>query len=75
MFQLLLHTAVKYRLSPEELPDRLCIILDMEFDRCVDNGAQANLDRARAHFAQYGYPLHPLMMDVLSNPRHAAITA
>ena len=60
VFNLLLKTAVKYNLplnSKEELPKRLYIISDMEFDECVENSGATNFENARRKYAEKGYTL------------------
>ncbi len=57
VFQLLLNTAVKHRIPQTELPSRIYIVSDMEFDRCIDHGDLTNFQCARALFAQHGYRL------------------
>ena len=57
VFNLLLKTAVKYNLPQEELPKRLYIISDMEFDECADNAGKTNFECARRKYAEKGYTL------------------
>ena len=57
VFNLLLKTAVKYNLPQEELPKRLYIISDMEFDECVENSGATNFENARRKYAEKGYTL------------------
>lgn len=57
VFNLLLKTAVKYDLPQEELPKRLYIISDMEFDECVENAGVTNFENAKRKFAEKGYTL------------------
>lgn len=57
VFNLLLKTAVKYDLPQEELPKRLYIISDMEFDTCVENAGVTNFENAKRKYAEKGYTL------------------
>ena len=57
VFELILHTAVKNRLAQEDMPARLYIISDMEFDQCVSNGETTNFEYAKRLFARHGYRL------------------
>ena len=57
VFNLLLKTAVKYDLPQEELPKRLYIISDMEFDECVENSGATNFENAKRKYAEKGYTL------------------
>ena len=51
-FALILDAAVKHRLPQAELPTKILIVSDMEFDAC---GGRTNFDAARAQFAKAGY--------------------
>lgn len=57
VFNLLLKTAVKYDIPQEELPKRLYIISDMEFDECVENSGTTNFENAKRKYAEKGYTL------------------
>lgn len=57
VFALILDTAVKHRVPQAEMPAKLYIISDMEFDDCVEGGALTNFECARQRFAQHGYAL------------------
>jgi len=57
VFELLLRTAVKHNVPQDELPAKLVIISDMEFDCCVANASVTNLENAKATFAFYGYKM------------------
>lgn len=61
VFKLILDAAVKNRLPQEELPDKLVIISDMEFNCCVENAEQSNFEAAKALFARHGYKLPELV--------------
>lgn len=57
VFELILRTAVKNRLPQDEMPAKLYIISDMEFDCCVGDGDLTNFEYARRLFAEHGYRL------------------
>ncbi len=57
VFRLILNAAVKNRVPQAEMPSRLYIISDMEFDRCLENASLSNFENARAMFARHGYQL------------------
>ena len=57
VFDLILQTAIKYKIPQEEMPKRLYIISDMEFDYCVEDGSLTNFQYAQKSFAQFGYQL------------------
>lgn len=61
VFRLILDTAVKNRLPQGDLPSRLYIISDMEFDRCMENASASNFENARAMFERCGYRLPELV--------------
>ncbi|MDI9470248.1 MAG: DUF2828 family protein [Bacillota bacterium] len=75
VFDLLLRAALRGRASQSELPTRLVIISDMEFDACVDNGAASNFENARAKFAACGYRLPDVIFwNVSSRNRQQPVT-
>lgn len=57
VFDLILSTAVKYRLPQKKLPSILYIISDMEFDSCAENADITNFENAKKVFASRGYRL------------------
>lgn len=57
VFELILRTAVKNHIPQEEMPARIYIISDMEFDCCVADGGATNYAYARRLFAAHGYKL------------------
>ena len=60
-FDLILDTAVKNRLKQKDMPSRLLIISDMEFDICSSDAEMTNFDNAKAKFAANGYRLPQLV--------------
>ncbi|MCR4778800.1 MAG: DUF2828 family protein [Lachnospiraceae bacterium] len=56
-FDLILKTAVKNKLKQEELPTKLYIISDMEFDQCAENSTLTNMENAKRKFESKGYIL------------------
>ncbi len=60
-FDLILNTAVKNRLKQSDMPSRLIIVSDMEFDTCAADSSMTNFEAARAKFAKYGYRLPQLV--------------
>lgn len=52
----ILQTAIKHKVPQEELPKRLYIISDMEFDSCV-RGGSGTYGNAKANFAAAGYQI------------------
>ena len=57
VFDLILDAAVKNKVSAEELPAKLIIVSDMEFDRCVENADLTNFENAKAKYEANGYKL------------------
>lgn len=57
VFELILKTAVKNHLPQEQLPVKLVIISDMEFDYCAENASRTNFINARRKFEAWGYRL------------------
>lgn len=52
VFKLLLDTAVQYQVPAEQMPARLILISDMQFDECV---GMRGFDAIKAKYAQAGY--------------------
>ena len=58
VFNLILATAVNNKAKQEELPEKIFIISDMEFDACAEGGNDLTLyDTMKAKYKQYGYKL------------------
>ena len=57
VFDLILKTALKNHAKQEEIPEKLYIISDMEFDGCVENAEITNFECAKKKFAKHGYRL------------------
>jgi hypothetical protein len=57
VFELILRAAVENNLPQSELPSRLYIISDMEFDRCARGASVTNFEHARRRFRENGYEL------------------
>ena len=57
VFDLILDTAVKYRIPQSEMPETLYIISDMEFDRCAEDSSLTNFEYAKQQFEAHGYNL------------------
>lgn len=57
VFDLILQTAVKNKLPQSELPAKLYLISDMEFDQAVDNASLTNFENAKIKFEERGYKL------------------
>ena len=56
-FDLILKTAIQNKAKQEEIPEKLYIISDMEFDGCVENAEITNFECAKKKFAKHGYRL------------------
>lgn len=57
VFELILRAAVKNKVPQEELPAKLIIISDMEFDACVSNASAVNFKNAKSRYEYFGYKL------------------
>ena len=60
-FDLILNTAVMNRMKQSDMPKRLIIISDMEFDCCANNSSMTNFEYAKASFEAHGYKLPQLV--------------
>lgn len=61
VFDLILETAVKHNVPQSELPTKLFIISDMEFDSCAENADLTNFQSAARRYAAHGYELPQLV--------------
>lgn len=57
VFELILRTAVKNQLPQEEMPERIIIVSDMEFDCCAQGADITNFEYAKKIFEEAGYSL------------------
>ena len=75
VFDLILNSAVKNNVSASELPAKLIIISDMEFDRCVSNAGSTNFKNAKAKFEAHSYNLPDIVFwNVASRNRQQPVT-
>ena len=75
VFDLILSTAVKNRVPQEELPKKLYIISDMEFDACMDHASATVFENARKRYAKHGYELPQIVFwNVQSRNRQQPVT-
>lgn len=61
VFELLLNAALKNRVPQEEMPARIYIVSDMEFDWCAQDAGLTNFEYAKLLFAENGYKLPEVM--------------
>ena len=57
VFRLILDTAVKYGVPQSELPSKIYIVSDMEFNVCAGNADVTNFENAKRLFESKGYTL------------------
>ena len=75
VFDLILDAAVKHHAAKEELPAKLIIISDMEFDQCVVRASRSNFASAKAAFEEKGYSLPEIVFwNVASRNRQQPVT-
>ena len=75
VFELILKAAVKNHVPQEELPSKLYIITDMEFDYCMEGAELTNFAAAKNLFAAYGYTLPKVVFwNVNSRNRQQPVT-
>lgn len=56
-FTLLLRTAILNKLKQSDMPEKLYIISDMEFDCCAGDAKATNFENAKREFEKWGYKL------------------
>ena len=75
VFELILKAAVKNGVPESEMPSKLYIISDMEFDRCTDDSSLSNFEYAKKIFAEAGYKLPEVVFwNVASRHTHQPVT-
>lgn len=74
-FDLILSTAVNNGLQQKEMPSRLYIISDMEFDWCASNSSLTNFEYAKSQYEKHGYQLPQIVFwNVDSRRRQQPVT-
>ncbi len=75
VFNLILNAAVMNHVPQEELPAKLVIISDMEFDSCIDNTSVTHFENAKANYAAHGYKVPEVIFwNVASRNRQQPVT-
>lgn len=75
VFDLLLNAAVRNNVAQEEMPAKLIIISDMEFNACVRNAGETNFNNAKEKYAVKGYTLPKIIFwNVASRNRQQPVT-
>ena len=75
VFDLVLNAAINNKLPQAELPAKLIIISDMEFNECVENAGATNFKNAKAKFEAAGYELPEVVFwNVASRNRQQPVT-
>lgn len=75
VFELILKTAVKNRVPQKDMPTKIYIISDMEFDYCTEDCSLTNFEYAQNLFAEYEYQLPEVVFwNVASRNRQQPVT-
>ncbi len=75
VFDLILKAATEHRVKQKELPAKLIVISDMEFDCCVKNAKISNFEAAKAAYERHGYRLPQIVFwNVASRNRQQPVT-
>lgn len=75
VFDLILNAAVKKYAKQEELPTKIIIISDMEFDCCMEDASISNFENAKEKFEKYGYKLPEVVfLNAASRNRQQPVT-
>ena len=75
VFNLILNAAKKYNVSQDEMPKKLVIISDMEFNSCVENPDKINFYQAKQRYEGSGYKLPEIIFwNVASRNRQQPVT-
>ena len=60
-FDLILNTALENNLKQSDMPDRIIIVSDMEFDYCANGARLTNFENAKAKYERNGFELPNLV--------------
>ena len=75
VFDLILKAAVKNKLPQSQLPSKLYLISDMEFDMAVENAELSNFENAKKKFEEKGYKLPNIVFwNVASRNKQQPVT-
>jgi len=75
VFELILNTAVKNKVSQAELPEMIYFISDMEFDECTCGADITNFEYAKKKFEKHGYQLPTIIFwNVASRNQQQPVT-
>ncbi len=75
VFELILDTALKHGVEQKDMPSRLYVVSDMEFDDCACGADLTNFEYARQLFESHGYKLPQVVFwNVASRRMHAPVT-
>ena len=75
VFELILNTAKKNHVPQDELPQKIYIISDMEFDYCTNDASLTNFEYAKKLFEDAGYKLPDIVFwNVASRNRQQPVT-
>ncbi|MCQ2452938.1 MAG: DUF2828 family protein [Oscillospiraceae bacterium] len=75
VFDLILRAALRNHVSQKDIPAKLIIISDMEFDSCVDDASAVNFENARKKYEAHGYQLPQIVFwNVASRNRQQPVT-
>ena len=75
VFELVLKAAVKNHVPQEEMPSKIFIISDMEFDYCTEDCSLTNFEYAQKLFSEHGYRLPDLVFwNVNSRNRQQSVS-
>lgn len=75
VFELILKTAVKHFVPQDEMPKKLYIVSDMEFDSCIRDANITNFAYAKKLFEEHGYRLPEIIFwNVAARNRQYPVT-
>ena len=75
VFELILRAAVENRVPQQEMPSRLYIVSDMEFNWCTRDASMTNFDYAKELYRRNGYRLPQVVFwNVMSRTRQQPVS-
>lgn len=74
-FDLILDTAIKYNMSQSDMPKKIYIVSDMEFDECADDASKSIFNLMKNKFAKNNYELPEIVFwNVNARNTHVPVT-
>lgn len=74
VFDTILSTAVKNKLSAEDMPQKLIIVSDMQFDQCCRSNKRSNFEEIQKMYRKAGYEMPQLVFWNVNSHSNVPVT-